>query len=70
MSNISNPDPVKNSDRIESDHNHPTESYVPTSKRKFEGWPILWILLIVTSVLIVLWYTGTAKVLMDWIEEK
>ncbi|MCX2430869.1 hypothetical protein [Pedobacter sp. GR22-10] len=70
MSNLSHPKPVKNSDRIGSDHKHLKESYMPASKRKFEGWPILWILLILLLTLMILWYTGKAAVIMEWIEKK
>lgn len=70
MSNLSHPKPAKNSGRIGSEHRHLKESYVPASKRKFEGWPILWILLIFSFILFILWYTGKATEIMEWIEKK
>jgi len=70
MSNISSPEPVKNGDRIASDHKNLNDPYVQSSKRKFEGWPILWILIILLIIVSVIWYTGSAKTLMAWIEGK
>jgi len=70
MSNLSHPEPVKKSDRVESNHKTFNESYTPSSKRKFEGWPILWILLILSILLLIIWYTGSASTIIEWIEKK
>ncbi len=70
MSNISNPKPVKKGDRMDNDHNKLNESYTPVSKHKFEGWPILWILIAIFLIAAILWYTGTAPYLLKWIDKK
>lgn len=68
MSNISNPKPFKRFDEMESEHNNLNKTYVPPSKHKFEGWPILWILVVILIVSIILWYTGLGSVFMKWLD--
>ncbi|KQM78647.1 hypothetical protein ASE74_14245 [Pedobacter sp. Leaf216] len=70
MSNISNPKPEKRGERMDNDHNKLDESYIPASKHKFEGWPILWILIAIFLISAVLWYTGAAPYLIKWIANK
>ncbi|RBQ02298.1 hypothetical protein DRW42_27500 [Pedobacter miscanthi] len=70
MSNISNPKPEHKGDRMENDHNKLNESYIPGSKHKFEGWPILWILIAIFLISAILWYTGGATYLLKWIDNK
>ncbi|GGG93067.1 hypothetical protein GCM10007422_02760 [Pedobacter zeae] len=69
MSNISDPKPEKKGERMDSDHNN-LKSYTPGPKHKFEGWPILWILIAIFLISAVLWYTGTASYLIKWIANK
>ncbi|NII84054.1 hypothetical protein H9N25_18635 [Pedobacter riviphilus] len=70
MSNISDPKPVKKGKRMDSDHNKLEESYTPVSKHKFEGWPILWILIAIFLISAILWYTGATPYLIKWIANK
>jgi hypothetical protein len=70
MSNVSNPKPEKKVDRMENDHNKLNESYIPSTKHKFEGWPILWILIAIFLISAILWYTGAAPYLLKWIDSK
>ncbi|TCD12050.1 hypothetical protein EZ449_03235 [Pedobacter frigidisoli] len=67
MSNISNPKPAKKGDRMDNDHNNFNEPYNHNSKHKFEGWPILWILIAIFLISAIIWYTGTASYLLRWI---
>lgn len=67
MSNISNPKSPKKDDRIGNDHNKLYNDYTPRSKHKFEGWPILWILIAIFLIFLVLWYTGTVHYVIRWI---
>ncbi|WP_231423973.1 MULTISPECIES: hypothetical protein [Pedobacter] len=68
MSNISDPKPNKRVDRVENEHKKINEPYSSTTKRKFEGWPILWILIALLMVFLILWYTGTTKDILKWID--
>ena len=70
MSNVSNPNPEHMDDRMESDHNQLHEINRSSPKRKFEGWPILWILLVVSIISAIIWYTESAADLLNWIEKK
>lgn len=70
MSNISDPKPVKKGKRMGNEHNKIEASYTPFSKHKFEGWPILWILIAIFFISAILWYTGTAPHLIKWIDNK
>ena len=69
MSNVSNPNPEQMDDRMESDHNNLQELNRSIAKHKFEGWPILWILLALSIVSAIIWYTGSAADLLNWIEK-
>lgn len=70
MSNNSNPKSAKKDNRIDNDHHNLDEPYIPGSKHKFEGWPILWILIAIFLIAAVLWYTGATPYLIKWIANK
>ncbi|UKT62193.1 hypothetical protein [Pedobacter mucosus] len=67
MSNASNQKPSQIGDKIDNNHNFINNPYAGNSKPKFEGWPILWILIVIFLIAAVLWYTGTASVFIKWI---
>jgi hypothetical protein len=69
MSNTSDPKPEKKGARLDNEYNKLDESY-PVSKHKFEGWPILWILIALFLIAAVLWYTGAAPYLIKWLANK
>ncbi|KLT65501.1 hypothetical protein [Pedobacter sp. BMA] len=68
MSDNLNPEPDQQENRIDNDHNKFNEPYHPKSKHKFEGWPILWILIVIFLIAAVIWYTGSAGNLLRWID--
>jgi len=68
MGNFSTPEPKGKGERMDSDHNNLNDSYTPGSKHKFEGWPILWILIVIFLIAAVLWYTGAAPYLIKWLK--
>ncbi|WP_316800753.1 hypothetical protein [Pedobacter frigidisoli] len=68
MSDNLNPEPDQQENRIDHDHNQFNEPYHPKSKHKFEGWPILWILIVIFLIAAVIWYTGSARNLIRWID--
>lgn len=70
MSNISNPKPIKKGDGKEKDHNKLDGSFNPSFKHKFEGWPILWILIAIFLISAVLWYTGAGPYIIRWVANK
>jgi len=63
MSIESNPKRVNRPDDSDND-----QFYPKSNKRKFEGWPILWILIAIFLVSAFLWYTGIAFYLIRWIK--
>lgn len=67
MSNISDPKPGEIGERVDNDHKSLNETYIQNSKHKFEGWPILWILIAIFLIAAILWYTGTASIIIKWI---
>ncbi|MCX2492390.1 hypothetical protein OQX63_02840 [Pedobacter sp. PF22-3] len=70
MSDTSNPKPKEKGEWMDNDHNNLNDPYTTSSKHKFEGWPILWILIAIFLIAAVLWYTGTAPYLIKWIANK
>jgi len=70
MSNVSDPQPKKGEREEESEHKNLKVSYTPSQKHKFEGWPILWILLIIIIIFFILWYTGTITTILKWVDGK
>jgi uncharacterized membrane protein (DUF106 family) len=70
MSNLSDPKPENGVNRVENEHKNFDDYYQSTSKRKFEGWPILWILIVLLVVFLILYYTGTTTSILKWIDGK
>ncbi|SDH25503.1 hypothetical protein SAMN05421827_12041 [Pedobacter terrae] len=70
MSDISNPKPKEKGEWIDNDHNSLNDPYKNSPKPKFEGWPILWILIAIFLIAAVLWYTGAAPYLIKWLANK
>lgn len=70
MSDRSTPKPNSTGNRKENNHNEFNESHLTTSKRKFEGWPILWILLVILIAFLCIWLSGNLPAVINWIKNK
>ncbi|WP_443946766.1 hypothetical protein ACJVDH_06585 [Pedobacter sp. AW1-32] len=68
MSNVSDPNPAKRGDRMVDDHKDLNDPNRSKTKHKFEGWPLLWILLTIFLIGLILWYSGAAPIIYDWLK--
>jgi len=52
-----------------TDNTRSQNVYLSNKKRKFEGWPMLWLLIAIFLISAVLWYTGKAIEIIEWIKK-